>query len=158
MDYDYLDSLAGLDPDRDDDCQKLANYLAAGLNSAIAKIKPDTIAVRETRSYDAVDLDLTCFPLLKVYRIKEVTDVSGKSEVDLVCSYAMVMPDRGKMPGIMKWVAEHIKLMLSSQREEAIHCAFRVGDRYTTEYRIGVNDFQQPVYAYLRISFTATES
>lgn len=151
--YEYLD--LGINPDIDDDCQQLADYLASGLNWAIARVKPDTVAVRETRSYDAVDLSTSSFPLLKVYRTKEVTDAAGVSEVNLVVSYAMVLPEQNKLPGILHWVARHLVAMLSAQQEISLNCRFRVKGAFTTEYRVMVNDLSQPVYAYLRISFSA---
>jgi hypothetical protein len=237
MVYAYLDSLQSIDPLKDDNCQKLVDYLAGGLNYAIdlhnlggivaivpAAINPpinataiytvnDTtnlkvdglvgftnvpgflkiiaipslttaelenisidpttliplnspllskvIAVRATRSYDAVDIDTSSFPMLKVFRQKETSDVSRTVKTDLVITYSMVMPDVQQLPGIMHWTCRHIVAMLSAWSSNDQACPFQIlpdlTDKITSEYRIMVGDLQQPVYAYLRISLPAKE-
>jgi hypothetical protein len=159
--YAYLDSLNHLDPHTDDPCQNLADYLAGGLNYAIAQKITGEVAVRDTRSYDAVDVDLSALPLLKVFRQKESVDLSGVVSVDLVISYSMVMPDRAKLPGIMRWVARHITLMLIAIGNRDASCPFQLTpkdiEKIQTEYRIMVNDFNLPAYAYLRMTISARE-
>jgi hypothetical protein len=158
--YAYLDDLDHIDPIADDACQALVDYLGHGLNYAIARKIPDQVAVRSTRSYDAVDFDTTSFPLLKVFRQKETVDLGQVATVDLVCTYAMMMPDRDQLPGIMHWIGKHIVAMLISQRESSIYCPFRIlEDRssISIEYRIMVDNLNQPAYAYLRVIFSARE-
>jgi hypothetical protein len=237
MSYAYLDSLRSISPTTDDNCQKLADYLAGGLNYAIdlhdlgstvatvpapfstpinstivytvdttANLKVDgflkfpqisgylrivsipslttvevenvsidptivlplnspllskVIVVRATRSYDAVDIDTSSFPMLKVFRQKETSSVDRINRTDLVITYSMVMPEVGKLPGIMHWIDRHIIAMLSAWSSNDSACPFQVlpeqADKITSEYRIMVGDLQQPVYAYLRISLPAKE-
>ena len=235
--YAYLDSLQSISPTTDDNCQKLADYLAGGLNYAIdlqdlgstvatvtapfstpinstvvytldttANLKIDgflkfsqipgylkivsipslttvevenvsidptillplnspllskVIIVRATRSYDAVDIDTSSFPMLKVFRQKETSDVSRTNRTDLVITYSMLMPNVEQLPGIMHWVDRHIIAMLSAWSSNDSACPFQVlpeqADKITSEYRIMVGDLQQPIYAYLRISLPAKE-
>jgi hypothetical protein len=237
MSYAYLDSLRSIDPLTDDNCQKLVDYLAGGLNYAIdlhnlggivaivpapflppinattiytvndttnlkvdglvgfanvpgflkiiaipslttvevenVSIDPTTliplnapllskmIAVRATRSYDAVDIDTSSFPMLKVFRQKETSDVSRVNRTDLVITYSMMMPNVEQLPGIMHWIDRHIIAMLSAWSSNDQACPFQIlpdlADKITSEYRIVVGDLQQPVYAYLRISLPAKE-
>jgi hypothetical protein len=235
--YAYLDSLISINPLKDDNCQKLVDYLAGGLNYAInlhnlgnvgaiaiapvipvidgqliytvdatANLRADgllgfdgvqgflkivqilspttvqiqninidpivflplnspllskVIAVRATRSYDAVDIDTSSFPMLKVFRQKETSDVSRINRTDLVITYSMVMPNVEQLPGIMHWIDRHIIAMLSAWSSNDSACPFQIlpeqSDKITSEYRIMVGDLQQPVYAYLRISLPAKE-
>jgi hypothetical protein len=159
--YEYLETLNNLDPYSDDGCQRLVNYLAGGLNYAIGIKVPDTVAVRSTRSYDAVDIDATSFPMLKVFRMRELIDRSAVADVDLAITYSMMMPDRAQLPGIMHWVARHIIEMLLSQQESSRECPFRIlendASKVTVEYRIMVDNLNQPTYAYLKISCSAQE-
>lgn len=159
--YSYLDNLQLIDPTLDDNCQRLADYLAGGLNYAIAYHSPDTIAVRATRSYDAVDIDTSSFPMLKVFRQKEGVTPSEVFSTDLVISYSMLMPNVKQLPGILHWVDRHIIAMLAAWSSSDRSCPFQLlpnlADKITSEYRIMVGDLQQPVYAYLRISLPARE-
>jgi hypothetical protein len=235
--YAYLDSLININPLADDNCQRLVDYLAGGLNYAIdlhnlgsigaivpapflppinattiytvndttnlkvdglvgfaavpgflkiiaipslttvevenVSIDPTTliplnspllskvIAVRATRSYDAVDIDTSSFPMLKVFRQKSVSDKFQILKTDLTISYSMLMPNVAELPGIIRWVEIHILAMLSAWGNNDSACPFQIlpelADRITFEPRIMVGDFQQPVYAYLRISLPAKE-
>jgi hypothetical protein len=235
--YAYLDSLININPLADDNCQRLIDYLAGGLNYAIdlhnlgsigaivpapflppinattiytvndttnlkvdglvgfaavpgflkiiaipslttvevenVSIDPTTliplnspllskvIAVRATRSYDAVDIDTSSFPMLKVFRQKETSDTSRINRTDLVITYSMLMPNVEQLPGIMHWTCRHIIAMLSAWGSNDQSCPFQIlpdlADKITSEYRIMVGDLQQPVYAYLRISLPAKE-
>jgi hypothetical protein len=239
LSYAYLDSLISINPLKDDNCQKLVDYLAGGLNYAInlhnlgnvvavlqavtipmigsnfiyavdstANLKVDgligfpgisgflkiisildattieveninidpvalipapigspllskVIAVRATRSYDAVDIDTTSFPMLKVFRQKATSDVSRTVKTDLVITYSMLMPNVEQLPGIMHWIDRQLIAMLSAWSSNDQACPFQIlpdlTDKITSEYRIMVGDLQQPVYAYLRISLPAKE-
>jgi hypothetical protein len=118
------------------------------------------VAVRDTRSYDAIDTDLSCYPLLKVFRQKERADNSGVVDVDLVIGYAMAFTDVDKLPGIMHWIARHIDAMLGYWSQVDNSCPFQIlpkDEKWTIEYRIMVDNLQNPVYTYLRITLTARE-
>lgn len=158
--YEYLDSLQ-IDPHTDDNCQKLADYLATGLNYAINRYSPNQVCVRSTRSYDAIDTDLSCYPVIKVFRQKEAVNLSQVAQTDLVISYAMVMPERDKLPGIMHWVARHITAMLTAINHNDASCPFTLfpkgSESIIIEYKIMVNDLNQPVYTYLRMTIPARE-
>lgn len=159
--YSYLNSLQDISATTDDNCQGLAEYLASGLNYAIDLQIPGEVCVRSTRSYDAVDMDLSCYPVLKVFRQKETVNLSQVAQTDLVISYAMVMPERDKLPGIMHWVARHITAMLTAINHNDASCPFTLfpkgSESIIIEYKIMVNDLNQPVYTYLRMTIPARE-
>lgn len=118
------------------------------------------VACRDTRSYDAIDLDLTCFPLLKVFRQKEQVDYAGVTEVDLVIGYSMAFVDVDKLPGMMHWVARHIDAMLGFWSQIDNACPFQIlpkDEKMNIEYRIMVDNLQNPVYTYLRCTLVARE-
>lgn len=158
--YSYLDDLDHIDPIADDACQALVDYLGHGLNYAIGRKLPGFIVVRSTRSYDAVDLDTSSFPMLKVFRQKEVFNHGQAAEVSLVCTYAMMMPDRANLPGITHWISRHIVAMLVAVTESSINCPLRIEPdqaQIMVEYRIMVDNLNQPAYAYVKINFTGRE-
>lgn len=234
--YQNLTTLHHIDPYRDVNCQKLADYLQAGLNWAIARydlgdpvataiaptippiddsitytlsttehlaaglycgfagvegalqvtdiidantatftnisidpvpIAPNTplltkvVACRDTRSYDAVNINNSSYPLIKVFRNKERVNLSGVVEVDLTIGYMMLLPDADKLPGMMHWVARHIDAMLNFRSQAFDTCPFELlpkdNEKIAIEYRIMVDNLQNPVYTYLRVTFTARE-
>lgn len=118
------------------------------------------VMCRDTRSYDAVNVPLSCFPLVKVFRQKERVDSSGVVEVDLTIGYAMSFTDEDKLPGGMHWVARHIDAMLGFWSQIDNSCPFQIlpkDEKMNIEYRIMVDNLQNPVYTYLRITLSARE-
>jgi hypothetical protein len=235
LNYDFLTTISAIDPYRDTNCQKLADYLQGGLNWAIAQydlgeavaiptlpiipplgdaitynldttkdlaiglycgfsgikgalqvtdiidattalftnitidpisIAPNTplltklVVCRDTRSYDAVNIDNSCYPLIKVFRTKEEIDFSSVVDVDLTIGYMMLLPDTDKLPGMMHWVARHLDTLLNFWSQVDTNCPFRIlPDRepLNIEYRIMVDNLQNPVYTYLRCTLKAQE-
>lgn len=159
--YSYLDNLQSIDPNTDDNCHRLVDYLAGGLNYAIDLKIPGYVAVRATRSYDAVDIDTSSFPMLKVFRQQEAVSTANLYSGDLIISYSMLMPDRSKLPGIMHWVSRHLVQMLTNWSLYDQACPFRILPEYNgklkIEYRIMVDNLQNPAYAYLKITVPFAE-
>jgi hypothetical protein len=160
VNYDYLLNLSHVDPLIDDNCQWLVDYLGTGLNWAIGQHFPNEIAVRSTRSYDAIAVDLSSYPVLKVFRQQQTSDRALVYNTTVVVSYAMTLPKQDDLPGIMQWVATHITAMLTYLGETDRGCPFLVDiyKPFKHEFRIMVNDLSQPTYCYLRVSFEAIET
>lgn len=135
-------------------------FLPVRLSPSPSSLLTKIVACRDTRSYDAVNVPVSCFPLLKVFRQKERVDNSGVVDVDLVIGYAMAFADEDKLPGMMHWVARHIDAMLGMASQIDGSCPFQVlpkDDKMNIEYRIMVDNLQNPVYTYLRITLSARE-
>jgi hypothetical protein len=160
MNYTYLDIYDRLNPFTDDNSQRLADYLAGGLNYAYARKDPDRPIVVATRSYDDVSFDLSCLPLLKVYRTTESARFSNITDTNLAITYAMGMPDPDKLPGQLHWVARILVAQINQLSTNDRSCGWWLNPERETipiEYRIMANPQLQPVYTYVKISVKARE-
>lgn len=159
-DYGFLNDLDFIDPYVDTHCQWLVDYIANGLNYAIKRRDPSLVAVRATRSYDAVLPDLSCFPLLKVYRKQQSSDMSLRYKGQWTCSYSLVLPEQDNIPGIGNWLCVTVSAILQQLGEVDRGCPVLIDHDYpiTHEFRIMVNDLQQPVYCYIKVNFHVIET
>jgi hypothetical protein len=160
MIYTYLDKFDTLDPLRDINCQKLADYLKDGLNYAIARQFPTFVACRDTRSFDDVNFALSCLPLLKVYREQETTQRSQIIDTNLAIVYAMAHPDVEQLPGISRWVDRILTAQIAHLAANDRGCGWWLlpkSEPVTSRYAIMANELMQPVYAYLKLSLKARE-
>lgn len=146
-------------PETDPACYAIANYLMDGLNTALKEKYPKHIAVRDTVCYDAINPDLSRFPLLKVYRTTD-TYSDFVNETSAVIAYCMSFPDIDKLPGIMRWVSKQINRLIRLWSLALHGCkpTIPIDQELKAEYRIMVNEVSQPVYAFLRISFVFKET
>ena len=124
--YTYLDPYSTINPLVDRNIQWLVDYLATGLNYAIGLHDSTEIAVRSTKSYDAILADLSAFPLLKAYRVDQTSDMSLTYNTTVCVSYALVLPKQDQLPGIMQWVATNITAMLTYLNAFDRGCPFQV--------------------------------
>ena len=145
-------------PDTDPACQALAIYLMQGLNTAIKVIHPNHVAVRSVTCYDAVNPDLSRFPLIKVYRTTDTyKDFSSTTQAEI--PYCMTFPDVDKLPGILRWVSREVNRLLRERSLGDGYCDPRINveQELKAEYRLMVNEVSQPVYAFLRFNFSFSE-
>lgn len=139
-------------------CLKLAKYLQEWLNSELKKIDPNLVACRDTVCYDAVNPDLSRFPLLKVYRLSDNFEYGHpKSQTSFVISYCLSFPDQELLPGILRWVSWQLNEALTQWKESKNCSPIITQGSFRSEYRIMVNELSQPVYAFLRFSFTGID-
>lgn len=146
-------------PKQDKVLREIAKHLADGLNYAFINLCPGEIAVRDVVDYDAVNIDLSRFPLLKVYRQTDSFSESTKGRnTDCVVAYCIAFPDQDKLPGLMQWVSIAINKLLERYVINHEHCQSNViNEARKAEYRIMVNEVATPVYAFLRINFKIIE-
>lgn len=159
QEYAYLDELA-IRPDEDKTCKAIAAYIGNGLNHLLRKHDKSCIAVRDIEQYDAVNPDLSRFPLVKCYRTVESHPSRTKRDVNAVIAYCLTFPDQDQLPAVLQWVSAATNLMLRqyAQRHQGCSVELKLEDAYKAEYRIMVNEVSSPVYAFLRFNFQFTES
>ncbi len=155
---DLLSSLEYLTPREDKTLRSIAKFLADGLNHAFIQVCPEEICVRDILDYDAVNPDLSRFPLLKVYRQTDSFPESKERRSECVIAYCVAFPDQDKLPGLLQWVSIAIDELLSKYTLLNQHCrANVVNSERKAEYRIMVNEVATPVYAFLRVNFAIVE-
>ena len=135
----------------------IAEYLKSGLNERLSEVYANTIAVRHVVNYNSLPTDLSCFPLLKVYRNSEsFTDYHNTTKA--VAGYCLSFPEEEKIPGILRWVSVNINELL---RELAIAhrgCSPEIDleQEFTSEYRV-MSLRGEPLYSLLQFNFTFKE-
>jgi hypothetical protein len=146
------------DPDIDRSCEKIAKFLKERLNEEYPQISGNPVVevVRSTVCYPAFNIDLTAFPLLKVYRTSD-TYRKGTTQryVRGVIEYCLTLPEVATFPGRLSWMSHHLnKLLLDSEQRFGVRS--EEGGR-TVDYRMTMNELGQPVYTFLRMSFSFTD-
>lgn len=145
-------------PTIDPSMEAIAQYLKTGLNERIAAIMPGTIAVSHAINYNSLPVDLSCFPLLKVYRNSDNFSI-GQNDTQATIGYCLSFSDEERIPGILRWVAVNIDSLI---REFAINhrgcCpAINPDGEFKAEYRVmSLNG--EPLYSLLMFSFDFMEA
>ena len=151
-------------PYEDKLCDQLATYLSKGLNYHLDAFNKDNPhlklwdkAVIGFRSYDAFDVPLNEFPLLKVFRVADnFKPRSDKSVVSLRCSYCLAYPDLDKLNTMMSWAAKIINLLLINCLDNELDIISPPGG-YSASYQTFMGQNGQPVYAFLSFSFNVID-
>lgn len=146
------------DPISDRTCEKIAAHLKQRLNEEYPQTEghPVVEVVRSTICYPAFNVDLTSFPLLKVYRTadsyrKGTTQRFARGIIE----YCLSFPEVATFPGRLQWVSHHLnKLLLDSEQRMGVRS--EEGGR-VVDYRVTMNEVGQPVYPFLRMSFSFTD-
>jgi hypothetical protein len=159
QEYAYLDELR-IKPDEDQACKALASYVGNGLNYLLRQSDKSCIAVTDIEQYDAVNPDLSRFPLLKCYRTVDTYTSRTTGSTSAVIAYCLTFPEQDKLPGVLRWVSAAINMMLRQYAQRHQHCPvkLKLEDEYRAEYRIMVNEVSSPVYAFLRFNISFEES
>jgi hypothetical protein len=136
----------------------LALVLKQGINWHYQQYNPEIIAVKNALAFDYITSDPTCYPLLKVYRTKDLYNQQSFRTVSAVISYSIAYPDLEKLPGILHFVAGTIEKILQVQTalSESCPCRIEKSDRIA-EYRNMGDNSGNPVFSYIRIPFEFTE-
>jgi len=141
----------------DNFCLDLGKYLADGLNCYFSKYDIDSLAVKDIIAYDAVNVDLSRFPILKVFRLKDRFSSSGNQGQGVIY-YCLSYPDLDLLPGLISWVSAVINELLKSFSSQHENCDRSIKEEIRDhEYRLMVNAAGEPVWAFLRINFTFME-
>ncbi|MFN6560036.1 MAG: hypothetical protein RMY28_009530 [Nostoc sp. ChiSLP01] len=144
-------------PTIDPSMEALAYYLKDGLNDRIFQLKPGIIAVSHAINYNSLPADLSSFPLLKVYRNTD-DFLPGQNTTQATIAYCLSFPDEAKIPGILRWVAVNIDLLLREWGINHRGCCPSIDPeaKFRAEYRVmSLNG--EPVYTFLLFNFEITE-
>lgn len=153
--------LTSLDsPKQDKFLLKLGKYLADGINPAYLIHCPEELAIRDIVDYDAVNIDTSRFPLLKLYRQTDEHQGSTRSrETKAIIAYCLTFPQQDRLPGLMKYMSRAINILLDSYSIKHEGCAENViVENRTAEYRIMVSEVTNSIHPFLRFNFTFRES
>jgi hypothetical protein len=144
-------------------CYKLGSFLTDELNQAYERLRlrrptelPKSIVVKTFRNFDDVNVPLSEFPLLKVYRSSEMfrpgtsfRDVTG------TITYSVSYPDLRTLPDLLYWVSYKLHYLMEKydltvneglpQRD--------IQQNHNTQYLLTANELSQPIYPFLRFSF-----
>ena len=142
-------------PNIDPSMTRLAQYLMDGLNEAIAPLIPNVVAVRAIDCYNSLPTDLSRFPLLKVYRSQE-TYTHNLAKGKGIITYCLSFPDEQKIPGILRWVAININLLLRNYATTNCKPYLDINEEYSAEYRV-MSLNSEPVYSLLQFTFNYEE-
>ncbi len=137
-------------PRRDVVVYDLASYLTKYLNESY----PEKIVVRSFREFDDINVPISDFPLLKVYRtLDNYRRGTTYSVSTAVITYSLSFPDVRELPGILKWVADSINYLLLQYELDTRRClplSNKYG--YRAEYRLMSSELTRDVYPYLRFN------
>lgn len=144
-------------------CLKLASFLRDFINREYVKARTlnpelqEGLIVRNIRNYDAVNVPLSEFPLLKVYRLrdtfKRATETTDPTNAAI--TFSVAYPDLDKLPDLLYWVGKKINLALHSYSKSNLYLLPPPQDRngdYTVEYLLTANEQLQVVYPFLRVA------
>lgn len=115
----------------------------------------NTIIVKSTRNYDAFNIPVQDFPLLKIYRQRTQYINNNKRLSSLQLQYGLVLPDQEKLVPYLNWVDNQINKILS-QSIWRIN-VFIDKNNKSCDYRVLLNELGIPIYSFLRFNFNITE-
>lgn len=145
----------------DEYCRKLACFLRDYINEKYRETQeantnlPEGLIVRNIRNYDAVNVPLSEFPLLKVYRLRDRFKRASETTdpTDAAITYSVAYPDLDKLPDLLYWVGRQINLGLHSyqRRDKNLLPPAQENRDYTVEYLLTANEQLQVVFPFLRV-------
>lgn len=144
-------------PAIDPSMQVIANYIKDGLNERIAEMNSGVVAVRHAICYNSLPSDLSSFPLIKVYRTQDKFNIT-ENTTQAVIAYCLSFPDEVRIPGILRWVAVNIDLLLRDYAIAHRGCCPQIDyeGEFRAEYRVmSLNG--EPVYTFLLFNFELKE-
>ena len=145
----------------DEYCRKLACFLRDFINEKYKEAQeentdlPEGLIIRNIRNYDAVNVPLAEFPLLKVYRLRDRFKRASETTdpTDAAITYSVAYPDLDKLPDLLYWMGRQINLGLHSyqRRDKSLLPPAQDNRDYTVEYLLTANEQLQVVFPFLRI-------
>lgn len=115
----------------------------------------NTTIVKSTRNYDAFNVPIQDFPLLKIYRQRTQYLNNNKRISNLQLQYGLVIPDQEKLLPYLNWVDNQINKALS-QTVWRIDIIIDKNNK-NCDYRVLMNELGIPIYSFLRFNFNITE-
>ena len=147
---------------RPNSTQKLANYLHGFINDQFVKeteasnntIPENTIIIRSVRNYDAFNVPLSEFPLLKVYKNRDVFRKGTFFRTSQgAITYAVSYPQLEILPNLLDWVAYQINAgLLNYAKIEEDLLPMPNNESYSAEYLLSLNELTQTAFPFLRFN------
>lgn len=137
---------------QDELCHNFGHFLANELNAAY----PDAVVVRSMRTYDAVNLAIMAFPLLKVFRTQDLYKYQTTHRTSsITISYNITFPQVEQLPGLLSFVSEQLNYgVLKYGRTARADFPADMRTPLVVDYRIMQNDIIQQVYPALVTQIT----
>jgi hypothetical protein len=133
----------------------IANYLKRELNRRASEEGLTVPIINSYRLYDAFNVPVQDFPLIKVFRTSSQYTVSNKRLSSIQVHYSLVLPNLEVLLPYLNWVDYNINEVLSF----ALHdiTVFIEPTSKRCEYRTLMSELGTPIYSFLRFSFNVTE-
>lgn len=140
-------------------CYDLAQYLRDRLNERYQEERdkntslPDIIVVKNIRNFDDINIPLSEFPLLKVYRTSEsYRPGTLYTTCRAAITYSVTYPDLKTLPDLMYWMSKQINFLIheyNKSRKQLLPSKIQ-NQNYSAQYSLMANDLSQAVYPFLR--------
>jgi hypothetical protein len=135
-------------------CHKIAQYLQTQLNLRAKEEDPNLVVVNGIRSYDAFNVPLHEYPLLKVFRTGDsYFQAKTLRSSTLIARWCLVMPEQDTLQPLCNWVSWNINELLLDSNLNICPTIFISDNAKRGEYRTLVNETGQVVYSFLNFYF-----
>lgn len=140
-------------------CYDLAVFLRDRINERYAYERtlnpdlPDIVVVKNIRNFDDINIPLSEFPLLKVYRTTDT--FKGGTLLDnarAAITYSVSYPNLETLPDLLYWMGKQINFLMHEYNKSHKHLfpTKIFNQTYTAQYALMANDLSQSVYPFLR--------
>ena len=147
---------------RPNSTQKLANYLKTFLNEQFEKeiamsggtIGSDTIIVRSFKNYDAINVPLSEFPLLKVYKNRDIFKKGTLFRTSQgTITYSVSYPQLEVLPNLLDWMSYQINLgLMTYEMAENDLLPPPNNEGYVADFLLSANEQTQQVFPFIRFN------
>jgi hypothetical protein len=147
---------------RPNSTQKLANYLKTFLNEQFEKeilasggtIGSDTIIIRSVRNVDAINVPLSEFPLLKVYKNRDIFKKGTLFRTSQgTITYSVSYPQLEVLPNLLDWMSYQINLgLMTYEMAENGLLPPPNNEGYVAEYLLSANEQLNVVFPFIRFN------
>lgn len=136
--------------------EPFAYHLAETLNESVSDAK----VVKSIRLYDAINVPMDQFPLLKVYRLQDMFRPSSSHYITpVIVNYNITFPQVELLPGLMAHVSKTLNEgILSYARTVKSDFPLDMKSGVVVNYSIMQNDLLQQVYPALTVNLTLNRS
>jgi len=138
-----------------DDCitRTIGEYIKDNLN--VANPIANTIIINSIRNYDAFNVPVQDYPLLKVSRIRSSHITNDRVTSNIALDFCVLLADLEKIAAYTKWIDFRTNELLAyivHERNIFVHKGSRNSD-----YRITMVELQPVILRILRITFNIHE-
>jgi hypothetical protein len=140
--------------------QRIANFLKDHLNEEFAKlvaipnsgIPTGTTAIKSTRNYDDPSAPMSEFPLLKVYKNRDIFQKGSLFRTSQgTITYAVSYPQLQVLPSLLDWVSYEINHgLLMYARTDHHLLPPPNNEQYVAEFLINANELTREAWPFLR--------